>query len=146
MRSVRKMATATTMKNARAASAPRSRPVPSMVKLRLLLRLPASAPETQLFDRLCRRHFGLDPEASDEDALRGVLRSSVALPTATDAELLTASLCRELKLEPGSPPLAILRAYVEYGDPNGWRRLADANAIDDPLRIRDGTVLHVPPA
>jgi nucleoid-associated protein YgaU len=34
-------------------------------------------------------------------------------------------------------------AYVEYGDPNGWRRLADANAIDDPLRVRDGTVLHV---
>jgi nucleoid-associated protein YgaU len=37
-------------------------------------------------------------------------------------------------------------AYVEYGDPNGWRRLADANGIDDPLRVRDGTVLHVPPA
>ena len=37
-------------------------------------------------------------------------------------------------------------AYIEYGDPNGWRRLADANGIDDPLRVRDGTVLHVPPA
>ncbi|HET6951371.1 MAG TPA: hypothetical protein VFI47_13400 [Acidimicrobiales bacterium] len=37
-------------------------------------------------------------------------------------------------------------AYAEYGDPNGWRRLADANGIDDPLRVRDGTVLHVPPA
>jgi nucleoid-associated protein YgaU len=37
-------------------------------------------------------------------------------------------------------------AYLEYGDPNGWRRLADANGIDDPLRVRDGTVLHVPPA
>jgi hypothetical protein len=24
--------------------------------------------------------------------------------------------------------------------------LADANGIDDPLRVRDGTVLHVPPA
>jgi nucleoid-associated protein YgaU len=37
-------------------------------------------------------------------------------------------------------------AYAEYGDPNGWRRLAEANDIDDPLRLRDGVVLHVPPA
>lgn len=37
-------------------------------------------------------------------------------------------------------------AYREYGDPNTWRRLADANDIDDPLRVRDGTVLRVPPA
>lgn len=37
-------------------------------------------------------------------------------------------------------------AYREYGDPNAWRRLADANDIDDPLRVRDGTVLRVPPA
>jgi Contractile injection system tube protein/LysM domain len=37
-------------------------------------------------------------------------------------------------------------AYREYGDPNGWRRLAEANGIDDPLRVRDGAVLHVPPA
>lgn len=37
-------------------------------------------------------------------------------------------------------------AYAEYGDPDGWRRLAEANGIDDPLRMRDGTLLHVPPA
>ncbi len=37
-------------------------------------------------------------------------------------------------------------AYAEYGDPNAWRRLAEANNIDDPLRMRDGTVLSVPPA
>jgi len=37
-------------------------------------------------------------------------------------------------------------AYAEYGDPNQWRRLADANDIDDPLRLRDGVVLRVPPA
>ena len=37
-------------------------------------------------------------------------------------------------------------AYREYGDPNAWRRLADANGIDDPLRVRDGAVLRVPPA
>ena len=37
-------------------------------------------------------------------------------------------------------------AYAEYGDPTAWRRLADANDIDDPLRVRDGAVLAVPPA
>jgi nucleoid-associated protein YgaU len=38
-------------------------------------------------------------------------------------------------------------AYAEYGDPTRWRTLADANAgvVDDPMRIPDGTVLHVPP-
>jgi len=36
-------------------------------------------------------------------------------------------------------------AYTEYGDPGTWRRLAEANGIDDPLRVRDGVVLHVPP-
>jgi nucleoid-associated protein YgaU len=36
-------------------------------------------------------------------------------------------------------------AYTEYGNPTGWRRLAEANSIDDPLRVRDGAVLHVPP-
>jgi nucleoid-associated protein YgaU len=37
-------------------------------------------------------------------------------------------------------------AYANYGNPNDWRRLADANAIDDPMRLRDGALLHVPPA
>jgi hypothetical protein len=36
-------------------------------------------------------------------------------------------------------------AYAEYGDPNRWRHLAESNGIDDPLRVREGAVLHVPP-
>jgi len=31
-----------------------------------------------------------------------------------------------------------------YGDPNRWRALAAANSIDDPLRLRRGTVLALP--
>jgi nucleoid-associated protein YgaU len=36
-------------------------------------------------------------------------------------------------------------AYSVYGNPNRWRHLAEANGIDDPLRVREGVVLHVPP-
>lgn len=36
-------------------------------------------------------------------------------------------------------------AYAEYGNPNRWRHIAEANGIDDPLRVREGAVLHVPP-
>jgi nucleoid-associated protein YgaU len=35
-------------------------------------------------------------------------------------------------------------AYREYGDPNRWRALAEANDIDDPMRLREGTVVMVP--
>jgi len=37
-------------------------------------------------------------------------------------------------------------AYREYGDPTQWRRIAEANAIDDPMSLTDGRVLEVPPA
>ena len=37
-------------------------------------------------------------------------------------------------------------AYREYGAPAYWRALAEANGIDDPLRLRPGTRLLVPPA
>jgi nucleoid-associated protein YgaU len=37
-------------------------------------------------------------------------------------------------------------AYREYGTPAYWRALAEANGIDDPLRLRPGTRLLVPPA
>jgi hypothetical protein len=37
-------------------------------------------------------------------------------------------------------------AQGEYGDPALWRGLADANGIDDPLRLRTGTTLLIPPA
>lgn len=36
-------------------------------------------------------------------------------------------------------------AYAEYGDPTLWRVLAAANGIDDPMRLRPGRTLLVPP-
>jgi hypothetical protein len=35
-------------------------------------------------------------------------------------------------------------AYRAYGDATRWRTIAEANAIDDPLRLRRGTPLTVP--
>ncbi len=35
-------------------------------------------------------------------------------------------------------------AWTEYGDPTTWRRLAAYNRIDDPLRVRAGTLLLLP--
>ena len=35
-------------------------------------------------------------------------------------------------------------AYRAYGDATRWRRIAEANDIDDPLRLRRGTPLTVP--
>jgi nucleoid-associated protein YgaU len=35
-------------------------------------------------------------------------------------------------------------AYQEYRDPNKWRALAEANGIDDPMRVKPGTQLIVP--
>jgi nucleoid-associated protein YgaU len=37
-------------------------------------------------------------------------------------------------------------AYSEYGDPMLWRIVAETNDIDDPLRLRPGTKLHIPAA
>jgi hypothetical protein len=35
-------------------------------------------------------------------------------------------------------------AYASYGDPTSWREIADANGIDDPLRLRRGQALSIP--
>jgi hypothetical protein len=35
-------------------------------------------------------------------------------------------------------------AYSEYGDPNHWRVVAEANGIDDPVRLRIGASLSLP--
>lgn len=37
-------------------------------------------------------------------------------------------------------------AYAEYRNPALWRALAEANGIDDPLRVAPGTTILVPPA
>ena len=39
--------------------------------------------------------------------------------------------------------LAVI-AYAAYGDPTRWRLIAEANGIDDPLRLRRGTPLTIP--
>ncbi len=39
--------------------------------------------------------------------------------------------------------LASVAAH-DYGDPAAWRGLADANGIDDPMRVTPGTTLLVP--
>jgi hypothetical protein len=35
-------------------------------------------------------------------------------------------------------------AYDNYGDPTRWRAIAEANNIDDPLRLRRGDELRIP--
>jgi hypothetical protein len=35
-------------------------------------------------------------------------------------------------------------AYAAYGDATLWRRVAQANGIDDPMRLRRGAVLSIP--
>jgi nucleoid-associated protein YgaU len=37
-------------------------------------------------------------------------------------------------------------AYDEYRDPQLWRAIAKTNSVDDPLRLRAGTTLLLPPA
>ena len=36
-------------------------------------------------------------------------------------------------------------SFREYDDPAEWRRIADANAVDDPMALEPGTKLLVPP-
>jgi hypothetical protein len=35
-------------------------------------------------------------------------------------------------------------AQRSYGSPNAWRALAEANGLDDPLRVKPGKVLYLP--
>jgi Contractile injection system tube protein/LysM domain len=35
-------------------------------------------------------------------------------------------------------------AYAAYGDATRWRVIAEANGIDDPVRLRRGTILAIP--
>ncbi|MBC7256450.1 MAG: LysM peptidoglycan-binding domain-containing protein [Chloroflexi bacterium] len=38
-----------------------------------------------------------------------------------------------------------LIAWEEYGDATRWRRIAEANGITNPLRLRPGQILMIPP-
>jgi nucleoid-associated protein YgaU len=35
-------------------------------------------------------------------------------------------------------------AQQNYGSPNAWRALAEANDLDDPLRVKPGKLLYLP--
>jgi nucleoid-associated protein YgaU len=35
-------------------------------------------------------------------------------------------------------------AYDAYADPTCWRAIADANGVEDPLRLKRGTELTIP--
>ncbi|MGI8633132.1 MAG: CIS tube protein [Solirubrobacterales bacterium] len=35
-------------------------------------------------------------------------------------------------------------AHVHYGDPTAWRTIAEANDIDDPMRLRRGSEIDIP--
>jgi len=39
-----------------------------------------------------------------------------------------------------------LIAFKEYGDATQWRRIADANGLENPLALHDGQALIIPPA
>jgi nucleoid-associated protein YgaU len=46
------------------------------------------------------------------------------------------------RVQPGETLDRISAQY--YGDATQWRRLAAANAVEDPLGLRPGTLLSVP--
>jgi len=60
-------------------------------------------------------------------------------PTTTGIAGLTAHVVRD-----GDSLQSI--AFAHYGDATRWRTIAEANEIDDPLRLRRGSVLSIPGA
>ncbi len=50
---------------------------------------------------------------------------------------------RSVRVLDSSDCLASLAAAA-YGKPGAWRRIAQANSIDDPLRVRPGTAVYLP--
>jgi hypothetical protein len=56
--------------------------------------------------------------------------------------LMSADHTKAAVLRDGDTITAV--SYREYGDDRAWRRIADANQIDDPLAVPAGTILRVP--
>ena len=87
------------------------------------------------------------------------IRADVGLELAQAEKASTAS-ASSARNEPQNPTTRAMRglrihnvkdgdslagiAYDAYGDPNRWRVIAEANGIDDPLRLRRGTPLTIP--
>ena len=61
----------------------------------------------------------------------------------TDGELCSADVEKTYTVRLGDTLQAI--AARQYGSPAHWRRIAEANAIDDPRRLTPGSILAIPP-
>jgi phage tail protein X len=73
--------------------------------------------------------------------------SLTEIPTATKRQNPTSGAlsARRVHRTVAGDTLASL-AWREYGDPTRWRVIAEANGIDDPMRLRPGTELLLPAA
>lgn len=70
-------------------------------------------------------------EAEDGGELNGTNPTSYAEP---------GHRRREVRMHDTLP----LIAYEEYGDPNKWRLIADANKLHDPTAIEEGDIIAIP--
>jgi nucleoid-associated protein YgaU len=109
--------------------------------------------------------FGWGPKVSFDAFVKKVsAKYTLFKPDGTPARAVCSVDLQEVAKEPGkqnptSGGLATLRthtvvagdslpsiAYREYGTAKFWRAIAEANHIDDPLRVGTGTTLRIPPA
>ncbi len=89
-----------------------------------------------------------------------VFFSSAGVPLRARAELVLTQYEEDLAFGPQNPTSGTPRphrvhrvspgetldrvAAVHYGDPTQWRAIAAADAVEDPLAIRPGTLLSIP--
>lgn len=71
--------------------------------------------------------------------------TEVAMPTKGQNPTSGALSARRIHRTVAGDSLASL-AWREYGDATRWRLIAEANEIDDPMRLRPGTELLLPAA
>ena len=83
---------------------------------------------------------------SDGTPVRAKVRFDLIEATSVEEALtkkMTQEGSRETKTKMGDTLEKV--AQREYGDPKEWKRIADANNIDDPMSIKPGTALKIPP-
>lgn len=81
------------------------------------------------------------------------VRAKAALTLRVGLDTKTAGLLRPVESPGDGAKLCIVKrgdsltgiAATEYGNPGEWRRIADANGIDDPMSLTPGSSLLVPP-
>ena len=106
--------------------------------------------------------MGLDREPEDGRQLADASASSCSAPTASPrARSSTSSSRSPSRPPPGQNPttraIAGLKvhtvtdgdslqsvAYQNYGDATRWRKIAEANGIDNPFALRRGSQLTIP--